>query len=100
MKLMGQLDAIGTNQIENQFAGFFSGDRVQAIVDMSEVDFVASIGIRLLVLTAKSVRQRGGRMVLLSPTPEVHHILDLAGIVSIIPVYTSLESALAVAGAA
>ncbi len=35
-------------------------------------------------------------MVLLDPTPDVFHILDLAGIQSIIPVYSEFESAEAV----
>ncbi len=96
IKLSGRLDIIGTGEIETKFAGYCSGDRVHVIVDLSGVDFLASIGIRLLVLTAKSVAQRGGRMVLLNPTDDVYHILDLAGINSIIPVYSSLESAQAV----
>jgi anti-sigma B factor antagonist len=99
IKLSGRFDIIGTGQIETKFAGYCSGDKVHVIVDLAGVDFLASIGIRLLVLTAKSVAHRGGRMVILNPTPDVHHILDLAGIMSIIPVYSSLESAQAVAGA-
>jgi anti-anti-sigma factor len=57
------------------------------------VDFLASIGIRLLMLTAKSVVSRGGRMVLLNPIPEVQNILEITGIPAIIPIYSSLESA-------
>jgi anti-anti-sigma factor len=63
------------------------------LVDLSEVDFLASIGIRLLMLTAKSVVSRGGRMVLLNPIPEVQNILEITGIPAIIPIYSSLESA-------
>lgn len=100
IKLIGRLDIIGTGEIETRFTGYCAGNKVQVIVDLSQVDFLASIGIRLLVLTAKSVSQRGGRMVLLNPTPDVHNVLDLAGIHSIIPMYSQLESAEAVLRAA
>lgn len=96
IKLSGKLDIIGTGEIETKFAGHCAGDGVRVVVDLSEVDFLASIGIRLLTLTAKSVANRGGRMVLLNPIAEVKHILEITGIPSIIPIYDNYESAQAV----
>ena len=63
------------------------------LVDLSSVDFMASIGIRLLKINAKSIGSRGCQMVLLSPIPEVRQVLEVTGIPSIIPVYDGLESA-------
>jgi anti-anti-sigma factor len=57
------------------------------------VDFLASIGIRLLTITAKSVASRGGKMVLLNPVPDVRQVLELTGMQSVIPIYSHLESA-------
>ena len=93
IKLGGKLDIIGSSEIENKFAGYCSGDKVRVIVDLAQVDFLASIGIRLLVLTAKSVSARGGKMVLLNPTAEVQGVLEVTGIPAIIPIYSQLESA-------
>ena len=93
VKLSGRFDIIGTGQVETRFAGYSTGDAVRLIVDLSEVDFLASIGIRLLTLTAKSVASRGGKMVLLNPRPEVLQVLEITGIPAIIPVYSHLESA-------
>jgi anti-anti-sigma factor len=93
IKLIGTLDVVGVGKIETKFAGYCSGDNVRVLVDLSEVDFLASIGIRLLMLTAKSLASRGGRMVLLNPISEVHNVLEVTGIPAIIPIYSSLESA-------
>jgi anti-anti-sigma factor len=93
IKLEGRFDIIGTGQIETKFSGYCSGNNVRAVVDMSKVDFLASIGIRLLMLTAKSVASRGGKIVILNPTPDVFSVLEVTGIPAIIPVYSSLESA-------
>jgi len=93
IKLTGKLDIIGTGAIETKFAGYCGGEQVRVVVDLSEVDFLASIGIRLLTLTAKSVTSRGGRMVLLNPIPEVQHVLEVTGIPAMIPIYSHLESA-------
>ena len=93
IKLVGKLDVIGTGEIETKFSGYCSGDKVRVVVDLADVDFLASIGIRMLVTTAKSVASRGGKMVLLNPIPEVLSILEITGIPSIIPIYSQLESA-------
>lgn len=93
IKLKGKLDIIGTGQIETKFAGYCGGENVRLVVDLSEVDFLASIGIRLLTITTKSVASRGGKMVLLNPNPDVYHVLDVTGIPAVIPVYSHMESA-------
>ncbi len=93
IKLGGKLDIIGAGEIETKFSGYCSGDHVRMIVDLSGVEFLASIGIRLLVTTAKSVSMRGGKLVFLNPIPEVLEVLEVTGIPAIIPSYFDLESA-------
>jgi len=93
IKLIGRLDIIGTGEIETKFAGYSAGEKVRVIVDLSEVDFLVSIGIRLLTMTAKSIASRGGKMVILNPVPEVQDVLEITGIPAIIPIYSHLESA-------
>jgi anti-sigma B factor antagonist len=95
LKVIGRLDMLGTSEIENEFTAHCAGDKVRAIVDLSEVDFLASIGIRLLTVAAKSVARLGGMMVLLDPNPNVRNVLEMAGIPEIIPIYATLELALA-----
>ena len=93
IKLSGKLDIMGVGKIETKFAGHCAGENVRIIVDMSKVDFLASIGIRLLTVNAKSLASRKGKMVILNPTAEVQKVLEITGIPSIIPIYSHLESA-------
>jgi len=93
IKLIGNLDRIGTGEIEKIFTGYCVGYDVRVIVDLSEVRFLASVGLRLLTLTAKSVARYNGRMALINPNPEVKAVLEKTGIPEIIPIYFYLESA-------
>jgi anti-anti-sigma factor len=93
IKLDGKLDITGVGQIETPFAAYCAGDGVRVVVDLTGVDFLASIGIRFLTLTAKSIMSRGGKIVLLNPMPDVQHVLEITGIPEIIPIYSHLESA-------
>lgn len=93
--LTGRLDIQGANAIENKFAYAVSTEAAPVVVDMSQVEFVASIGIRLLLMNAKALTRRGGKMVLYNPQPLVKDALVTAGIDLLIPIYDDLDAACA-----
>jgi len=96
LKLIGTLDILGTGEIETKFSGYCAGEKPLVIVDLSEVDFLASIGIRLFTLNAKSIASRGGKMAILRPIPEVQNVLEVTGIPAMISIHAHFESAEAV----
>ena len=67
----------------------------RVVVDLSEVSFLASLGIRSLLVPAKAARARGGDVVLLNPQPRVMEVLTLAGLTGVLKVYTDLADAVA-----
>jgi anti-sigma B factor antagonist len=95
IELIGSLDMTGTYSIEVEFVRQCAGDNIHVIVDLSQVSYLSSIGIPMLINTAKSVASRGGKMALLNPQQNVAEVLDVVGIQQIIPIYSDLESAMA-----
>lgn len=93
IKLIGTLDMNGTYAIEVEFVRHCAGDHVRVLVDLSRVNYISSIGIPMLVNSAKSVAKHGGKLALLDPQKPVESILELAGIPQIIPIYRDLVSA-------
>lgn len=93
INLKGRMDIQGTQVIDTKFSGMTGGGRNAIVVDMSGVDFLASIGIRTLILNGKAVGQRGGKMVLLKPEPSVAKVLRTAGVDSLLPIYEDLDEA-------
>jgi anti-sigma B factor antagonist len=91
--LAGRMDAAGANQIDVRFTALTATSAAQIVVDMAQVPFVSSIGIRLLLSSAKALTRRGGRMVIASPQPLVKETFTLARIDTLIPLYGDLESA-------
>lgn len=94
LKLIGILDAQGVGTIETKFAGYSTGDNAKVIVDLANVEFLTSIGIGLLVTTAKSVASRGGKLVLLNPNENVKGVLEMTGIMDIVPIYMNITEAI------
>jgi anti-anti-sigma factor len=71
--------------------------RLGVVVDLSCVSFLASIGIRTLLLGAKAVQRRGGCFILLNPVDEVQRVLEVMGMTDLMPIFRDSEAALAVA---
>lgn len=94
INLSGRMDIEGVAQIEIKFAGMSSAPNSAIIVDMTEVPYMSSIGIRALLMNAKSVGKRGGKLVLLNPAPNVRNVLETSGIDQIIPLYSDLNEAI------
>lgn len=92
--LNGRLDILGAQAIEVQFTALTAISKAAILVDMSEVTFLASLGMRTLLATAKDASMKGGRLVLYRPQPQVREVLDTAGLSSLIPVHDELEAAL------
>ena len=93
INLSGRMDVQGTQDIDLKFAGMTAGQRNAIIVDLSQVSFIASIGIRTLLLNGKAVNQRGGKMVLLKPEASVARTLQTAGIDTLLPMFDDLDAA-------
>ncbi|HEY5731893.1 MAG TPA: STAS domain-containing protein, partial [Anaerolineales bacterium] len=91
IKLEGRLDLNGTYSIEVKFVNHCAGENVRVLVDMSGVSYVSSVGIPMLVNTAKSVTARGGKMTFLHPHANVVKVLELVGVSQVIPIYNDQQ---------
>jgi len=92
INLSGRMDIQGAQDIDLKLSGMTASQRA-VIVDMSAVNFLASIGIRSLLMVAKAVNSRGGKVVLFNPDETVTKILEMAGIDTLIPISRSLDDA-------
>ncbi len=92
--LAGRMDIAGTEEIDDRFTHLTTERSALIVVELSQVSFLASIGIRALVSSAKALARNGGRMVLANPQPLVGAVLKLACIDSFIPVYARCRSRL------
>jgi anti-anti-sigma factor len=94
LALAGRLDLVGVQEIELHFIAHTASRRKPAVVDITQVTFLSSMGVRMLLSTAKALAPHGAKMVLLNPQPQVLQVLQLGQLVAIIPVEADLATAL------
>jgi anti-sigma B factor antagonist len=91
--LRGKMDIDGTNQIDLRLSAETSVERANVVVDLSDVDFMASVGIGVLVRSYKALKLRKGKMVILNPHKVVELVLERTLVNTLIPVCYDLKTA-------
>ena len=91
--LSGRLDAMGVQQVGIRFQGATASRGKPTIIDLSQVDFIASLGLGMLLSCARSLHGRGVRTVIVNPQPLVQKALEAAHMDSVIPVVHSVKEA-------
>lgn len=82
----GRLDTPGVDSIETRFLASLVPNGSNAIVDMSQVDFISSIGIRMLVSAARSLRLRQAVLAMYGLQEQVGQVFEFAAIQQLIPI--------------
>jgi len=97
--LVGRLDTPTVEHIEPQLVASLVPRGARAIVDLSRLEFVGSMGLRMFIVIARDLARNNGKLVLYSPQPWVNVMFTTAAIHSIIPVRPDAASAASTARA-
>jgi anti-sigma B factor antagonist len=66
---------------------------VRLVVDLSDVEFIDSTGLGVLVTTLKHVREAGGRLDVVATAPRVLKVFRITGLDAVIPLHGTLAEA-------
>ena len=92
--LDGRLDIEGAAKVDLKM-NIVAGTAKFLLLDLQGVTFIGSMGLRSVVVPAKNVHRRGGKVVLFAPQPMVEEVIKASSIDQIIPVRHDLAEALA-----
>jgi anti-anti-sigma factor len=95
VKVAGQLDAATAPDLEAALKQLIDRQRHNIVLDLKEVTFMSSIGLRAIILTYKSVKSAGGDVRLASPSPAVEMVLKTLGLTPMFSIYSSSQEAIA-----
>jgi anti-anti-sigma factor len=87
IRLKGQLDFDGCAAIRAEFESAAHGAPKDVIVDMGEVTFLSSHGIRLLLMACHQLRSAGRQLRVSGLTPPIRKVFDTTGLFEAIGEY-------------
>ncbi len=93
VKLSGRIDSSNAEQVDATFKEIIENGRVNIVVDLSEVNYMSSAGLRALVSALRECKQRRGDVRLANISERVQEVLSLAGLDSLFESFADVTNA-------
>ena len=93
-----EIDTDTAGAIGERVAAAFAPGVRAVIADMTATTFCDSAGITMLIRAKKQATAHGAELRLLLPCPNVLRVMRIQGVDAVLPIYHSLEEALAGGG--
>lgn len=88
IEVSGRIDSATAPDLAEALDALMEEGQYNLVVDMSEVDFISSAGLRVLIDTQKTCqRLNRGRLVLTNVPERIYQAFDLAGFVALFDFY-------------
>jgi anti-sigma B factor antagonist len=93
VSVTGRVDSATAPELESQLRNLVDSDKHQLVLDLKNVEYMSSAGLRAMVSTLKAVKRVNGDLRLANPSPRVEEVLRLAGLTSIFSIHPTQEEA-------
>lgn len=94
VKLQGNLDAHTYDSLEAALSALYSKGSYAIVVDMSNLEYMASAGVGVLIGALSRTRENRGDILLMSPKPAVEGVLELLGLRELFNIVTDRTAAM------
>ena len=89
----GRVDSAAAPELDKTLQDLLSNRRHQIVVELADVDYMSSAGLRALVSALKEAKKGGGDVVLARPSDRVREVVDLAGLAPVFAMYDDVVEA-------
>jgi anti-anti-sigma factor len=90
-----RLDTTTSPEFEKRVVGLLSAGEQFFVIDLRNVAYMSSAGLRVLLMFLKKLSASGGKLVLCNLSPEIRQIFDIAGFTRMFTIASGREDALA-----
>ena len=94
VQFAGELTAQTAGQAQEQVLQL-AGPDAKMVLDMSQVTFMSSAGLRMLLVLYRTIGGRGGKIVLVGLSEDLQNTMSLTGFLDLFHHYPTLEAGLA-----
>lgn len=95
VQFSGSIDALTAPAITEHLGTLTSSGQIRLVVDLGNVDFTSSAGLRLLLGAVKDARARSGDLRLAAVQPDVMKVLKISGFTNILKLFETVDEAVA-----
>lgn len=89
----GRIDSSNNDELDNALNDLFARGRHMLVLDLSDVNYMSSAGLRVMVSGLRECAKGNGDLVLLSPSERVREVLGLSGLSELFQTYDNAVAA-------
>lgn len=93
-KLNGNLNSNTSPELEDKIFEAIKNESKNMILDFEDLDYISSAGLRVIMKTAKNLKQSEGMIVLCSMQDYVKEVFEIAGFDAYLPIVSTMDDAL------
>jgi len=94
VKAVGRIDSHTAPEVRETFEALTNDGRFRIVFDMSDISFISSVGVWVLLETQKACkRYNRGDLVIANVNEKIQHTLDLAGLLTFFRIYDDVLDA-------
>ena len=94
--MSGRLDAGTTPDAEKIFEDIQNSDKLGVLLDLGGLEYISSVGLRVILTLVKELGMKGGKVVLCSLSGYVKEIFEVSGFTAIIPIAETVDAGIEV----
>jgi len=94
VKLNGEINSSTADQVQDELLPLIAPGR-KLLLDMSEVSYISSVGLRALLLLHRETVNQDGRIVLTGLSEMIHDTMFITGFLEFFEAYDSYDEGLA-----
>ena len=97
-KATGRIDGVNASDFEQSLSSAIDDSDNAVIVDLADLSYISSAGLRAVLLTAKALSRRSAKFALCAPSKPIREVFEISGFDKIIDIHDSREAALSSVG--
>jgi anti-sigma B factor antagonist len=86
LALTGELDMASADLLEQALAGAEIESKPMVVLDLQQIDFIDSTGLRIVLATLERCRDRGQQFAITPGSPQVQRLLSVTGLGEHLPI--------------
>jgi anti-sigma B factor antagonist len=95
ISVVGSVDTLTAPEVADFLESQLNSGQTRFVLDLSQVDFLSSAGLRVILSSHRKSRDKGGNLRLAAPQPRVGDLLSVTGVYQIVKAFPTVDEAVA-----
>ncbi len=90
----GRVDGFSSPELEKRISEIIEGGQSRLLLDCTNMDYISSAGLRVVLVSAKKCQQQGGKLAVCALQPSCKSVMEVSGFLNMLEYHETRDAAL------